>query len=131
MNNFTKEYIREADCKEIQGLRPKYFRGDAVYFRGDSTWKPSVEFVGALWTAWNNGDENSFWLPSGDQLDEEIVKICDKLKAYYVMQYSFREDEWLWTATVNQEHKSTIIGHDNNPLIAKIKLLKKLLKEKK
>ncbi len=70
------------------------------------------------------------WLLKGDQLDDEIVKICNKINMVYTFEYTPKNIEaedagfyyaWVW----GKEYKSL------NPLIAKIKLLKALFKENK
>lgn len=114
--NFSKEYINECDCPEIQGLKNgKIDKGD--------WW---VEEGGMPDTARNECFLRSgiLWLPTGDQLDEEIVKICEDSNGSYDTYYKNKS----LIVFYNDEGKS--ITQDNpDPLIAKIKLLKELLNE--
>jgi hypothetical protein len=115
--NFTKKYIKECDCEEIQGLRKVSLEYGDWYCMLDysGTW------VGRKYRTtedlmWINRNEYT-WLPTGDQLDEEIIKIIKDNR-----DYSHNDEERnYWTLhTIN----------NSNPLIAKIKLLKQLLEEK-
>ena len=113
---FTKEYIKECDCKEIQGLRKELEFDDKIL------WNMVIETVYYKVISPNPSNfirENTIWLPTGDQLDEEIVKICDKRRYIY---HLIKEKSW----------RISIVGEitvmNKNPYIAKIKLLKELLK---
>ena len=117
MNKFTPEYIELCKNEKVQGLRPILNVGDY-----------NVDIYGIFELnirAYNpDGVDNEIrkaktWLPTGDQLDEEIVKICKKNKYFYDFKYdSFCEHYYCFSG----EHHRTFT--DNiNPLIAKIKLL--------
>lgn len=129
--NFTKEYIKECDCKEIQGLR-KYLE-----FGDFTTWSNSPEKHIDTWV-YHNADKERYhlvlWLPTGDQLDDEIVKICKEKDYKYEIGYC-PILEYKVTVEVSS-FKGLGFGYimvfekfNINPLIAKIKLLKQLLKE--
>jgi len=123
---FTKEYIKECDCPEIQELRRKGLE------YGDWFW--SSIHVGIYY---KEDPELFFFLPTGDQLDEEIVKICKK------KNYTFKSDFYL-ALPKSKNHKefyeityfkwlhsycvNNIKYTHTNPYLAKIKLLKELLK---
>jgi len=74
-------------------------------------------------------DNNETWLPTGDQLDEEIVKICrEKFYSYdFLWQYYTKESEH-YSAGISADNFISHPNRNGNPLIAKIKLLKELLK---
>jgi len=126
--NFSKEYIKECDCKEIQGLRKirvgvtstGLVYGDWYFNRI----KKKIRLNARTGTT-----EFMFitWLPTGDQLDDEIVKICEEKNfAYrgYFIAYAPRDR---YRADIMQLENSE--KRSDNPLIAKIKLLKQLLKD--
>ena len=71
------------------------------------------------------------WLPTGDQLDEEIIKICrEKGYTYYFIftndNHKYYKD---YEAYLYFKHEDNNMYYQNydNPLIAKIKLLLELL----
>lgn len=128
MKNFTKEYIREADCKEIQGLRNNFKKGDWYFQKGEN---PNVAYYDCdrLILEENFMD---LWLLTGDQLDEEIVKTCKKKELEYI--FVFNPNGWGYITethdlSTSDETKFENTFQDDNPLIAKIKLLKELLNE--
>jgi len=118
---FTKEYIKEANCREIQGLHKRTYYDKCVYH-----------------------NRKYIWLPTGDQLDEEIVKICRENNYDLQIRYDKENqdyDDLMWTIIVYGMHRNEYADIcecviplacfvNDNPLIAKIKLLKQLLKEK-
>jgi len=143
MNNFTKEYMKimgyfntkeyiaECDCEAIQGIRPKIKIGDWYAFADTlRIYNTSIADRNI-----NRFGESQIWLPTGDQLDEEIIKLCKKTKLVYkVIHYS------------NDITKAFIYNSDSESgepiyakrvefqvsdvcLIAKIRLLKELIKE--
>ena len=73
------------------------------------------------------------WLPSDGWLDEEILKIC-KERNYDYNIGTTKQPNYGWWVQINDrdledpEDVILIKGHIN-PLIAKIKLLKQLIKE--
>jgi len=132
---FTKEYIKECDCKIIQNLNSKIQEGDYLILRIVKNGNPHI----TLWVQAKvptkykyKCRENIIWLPTGDQSAEEIVKILqDKKHRVYDLCYK--------TMTCNCPVTKCFIYKDEdiytytespNPLIAKIKLLKELLNEK-
>ena len=68
------------------------------------------------------------WLPTGDQLDEEIIKTCFRYEQYYIKGNMNKNTLY---GFYQQMPEKFIKITANNPLIAKIKLLKELLKGKK
>ncbi len=119
MNNFTKEYIKECDCKEIQGLRPELEKGDYVRY-GGVTRLIDVNPRGTLYAS-KHHRKYITWLPTGDDLDDEIVGICHKLGWRYCTEWNKTEFIVRLGEGINYEFS------ESNPLIAKIKLLKELL----
>lgn len=117
---FTKEYIKEADCEEIQGLRQgRLYRGDWFIQEGGY---PEVMnndcFLGM----------GNIWLPTGDQLDEEIVKICKEKEYFYEAIFVPTSKNYCMEVSTLGQHLVNR-EYDTNPLIAKIKLLKQLKEE--
>lgn len=134
---FTKEYIKECDCKEIQELRPE------ILDIGDWCFSPHTNKIFLFDEAFahffdRKGTRTIIWLPTGDQVEEEIVKIIDKNKN---LDYKFTRQGMVKKYYAEITDYSIHSGKDGyyivhsenslNPYIAKIKLLKKLLKVKK
>ena len=148
--NFTKQYIKECDCKEIQGLRYGFEFGDFFthtpeYTLGSQTIHVRSDHFDAI--EQKNTKGYTIWLPTGDQLDDEIVKIVDKFrydKNDYKehIRYDFRyfmnpipnSVEYIYSAHVLwfsgdiEDWEGIEFREKTNPLIAKIKLLKALIK---
>ncbi len=127
MKHFTLEYIKECDCKEIQELHDKIKIGDWISFNTRVS-ICSIEVV----TPHNSQflRENTVWLPSGDQLDGEIVRICNKPEGMYeyLVFYSGGDCNTVAEKMRPLAEGLNFIEFSNlNPLIAKIKLLKELL----
>ncbi len=124
MNKFSKEYIKECDCKEIQGLRVVFEHGD-WYWQPDNPKEKLYCCSGLAWDyAMSHKENYLIWLPTGDQLDEEIEKISIRNYAEY-FAIKLKSGNWRigygsYKRTENIENK------DRN--LAKIKLLKELLK---
>ncbi len=131
--NFTKEYIKECDCKEIQGLREdgvykgrpqkKFLIGDARYFvDADLILYQNIEDLYSY--------PMNIWLPTGDQLDDEIKQLCMKNP---MLRY---EASWIgtcWETYIleNDFPKPKVKFFEGNPdrNLAKILLLKALLRD--
>ncbi len=140
MKHFTPEYIKECDCKEIQGLHKVFQYGDAIMwerFESSKTKRQThdLDYLGQLTTDFERDKtRHDIWLPTGDQLDDEIVGICkEQQHDYYIEMFHGHYD---WTVKFCCSHggecskdKDGILfaENDRNPLIAKIKLLKELL----
>ena len=136
--NFNKEYIKECKAEEIQIIRrqiryeeglsyQQFYEGDYRYYE-DAPQKDNIVLVkkDELWQV-----NVHYWLPTGDQLDEEIIKIC----RYYSYRYDFIHSMDGYEVFIHndlapyQERKYYFSEPlSGNPLIAKIKLLKELLK---
>jgi hypothetical protein len=120
---FTKEYIKECDCEEIQGLRPALKYGDFTTFS-------NAPYEDHNFNSYPYCNENNsrnklvLWLPTGDQLDEEIVKICKRINCTYHTNFV---GDWVIYVDNNDSVEDTPQFVNTNPLIAKIKLLKQLL----
>ena len=101
-----KEYIKECDCKEIQTLKE--------------------------WNPYNN------WVPTGDELDDEIEKTCKG--KYERHNWNYYRTSGI-DASMRMRYYAYIADNQDRPIvgdtcaiftnrnIAKIKLLKQILKE--
>lgn len=145
MKYFSKEYVEEADCEEMQEYRKVLDYCCDVAIKTDNH-----EYKKNIYKAFSRGINNVYlfsggwdgkdvylykrsmvvWLPTGDQLEEEIEKICDEKRYEYAAFYS-----GIWVATI-EPIRNIMNGVNSkefknlNPLIAKIRLLKQLLKQK-
>lgn len=156
---FTKEYIKECDCEEIRWLLQDGFDIDGdkkrklpignyysdkkhIYISVDKE-RPAPWKCGGWWfLRLKNIDDNSdvtlefpqynklIWLPTGDRLDKEIVKICRKDNGEYVFEWIANISSYRVGMRIdkNTYYNYLYSGEHSNPLIAKIKLLKQLLK---
>ena len=135
--NFSKEYINECDCPEIQGL----FKMTAINRNNDILIGCLKNIKGSLF---HNRDEHYYlatspekviWLPTGDQLDEQIAEIFaewskDGEDLNYSFSVSFSEGYISSYEAYTNNRDCCRSFLDDNPLIAKIKLLKQLLEAK-
>ena len=134
--NFTKQYIKEADCKEIQGLKKEMIDGDWLinrdFYDKPMTWEGYIKPTLLDW-------DRIIWIPTGDQLDDEIERICKEKYEWYNWIYHVEsgldssETKMRYYAFIVDNQERPICGDTciivYNPLIAKILLLKQLLKE--
>jgi hypothetical protein len=125
---FTKEYIELCKNEKVQGLKSKLKYGD-WFAENDSRGYVGIVENEVRHNEFLYQDRNSiYWLPTGDQLDEEIVKICrEKGTREYCYSTKFYPNSVSVKAKINNDIYDYHEG--NNPLIAKIKLLIKLLEE--
>uniref|UniRef100_A0A6H1ZDD4 Uncharacterized protein n=1 Tax=viral metagenome TaxID=1070528 RepID=A0A6H1ZDD4_9ZZZZ len=130
--NFTKDYIELCKSDKIQKL--KYWKDtdgviDWLLLKtGDWLYLPLREEIWCIDEIKNFGIAN-VWLPTGDQLDEIIVKICKEGNHYTTGTSSSNK----WFVEVSSKYhkgENQIIFYDINPLIAKLKLLLQLLEVK-
>jgi hypothetical protein len=117
--NFTKEYIKECDCREIQELLDDLIEKGSYYLERNSGYVNLANHY--------TDNEGNIWLPTGDQLDQEIVQIL-RYNGYYQLTYDHPTG---WKAKLHFDWRTDemVKTQNDNPLIAKIKLLKSLLKE--
>jgi len=136
--NFSKQYIELAKNEVIQKLRPQYLQfGDFVLwerFESSKTKKQThdLDCIGQISIMGSpEKGKNDIWLPTGDQLDEQIVKICKERDLSYRIDC---ESNYLWETRCEifsyDENRMEAEAQELNPLIAKISLLIKLLEEK-
>lgn len=147
MKYFTKQYIKECDCKEIQGLKYPLMEYDAVYEKPcGGIYRVRFHIIEKGHNNFNQfgftvsptySDRNNYiWLPTGDQLDEEIIKICKKIKYDYNIGTAKKPDYGWWAQInerepIDEDEDIVIVKVNRNPLIAKIKLLKELINDGK
>jgi len=120
MNEFTPEYISLCKNDKVQWLRPEYQTGDWYLWYQASIPEIAVQ-------TFSNG-ETYTWLPTGDQLDAEIVKICKERKYVYNIKVSIYP-EVIYGCAIHKDRYNIADYYESNtnPLIAKISLLIKLL----
>ena len=128
MNNFTKEYIELCKCKEVQELRPKLKHGDWYFLKAiisgveDEPRDGEALLYGFTYL---RDRENIIWLPTGDQLDEEIIKICTGKEWDYYFIYDWNPEKYY--SEIKQNYRVVYSYNDTNPLIARLKLLLQLM----
>lgn len=134
MNNFTPEYIELCKDNRVQDLISGVHAGD-WYCMECALQENGYKIYGNLEDRdWEVDDE--IWLPTGDQLDENIIKIMTE-KSLQVKDntFSYNCGVSFHNGMVSQyeaevrDYKSGLGFLDTNPLIAKIKLLIVLLKD--
>jgi len=122
MKYFTKEYIELCKDEKIQNLRGNEWEmGDFMHYKSGE--------IDVMHPKLDNG--TPIWLPTGDQLDEEIIKV---LKNNKNLDYKFTRQgmtkEYYAEITNYKIYTGYHIIHSKNninPLVAKIKLLLELL----
>ena len=124
MNEFTPEYIELA--KKVQGLRPKLENGDRYInlFNIDT----GIMLLSNNYKIFSR--TNCIWLPTGDQIDEEIIKICHSNEKLFGRPYWQNYNPFLdrYVVAISGEYGKNFVDAEHaNPLIAKIKLLIQLL----
>jgi len=125
---FTGEYVGEAVGKEIQGLRPKL---DIYDFYVGNYFIHSIKIISPADSSdYYKARKDLTWLPTGDQLDEEIINICDEKNYNYKCYRQYKQ----WITVIDffdnscREIITKFSANSYNPLIAKIRLLKELTK---
>jgi hypothetical protein len=125
--NFTKGYIDLCKFKEIQRLRPKLEKGDWYV---DMDYYMKEKEIMLYDYDFEVNREPLIWLPIGDNLDAEIVKICKENKWCYSYFCVASDTFFSISAQKSDSGRNDITFENTNPLIAKIHLLIKLLEEK-
>ena len=122
MKYFTKEYIKECDCEEIQRLRNQFWEyGDYASINGNEP------YLVITITGQNPTNGREIFVPRSDQLDEEIIKMCKMNEVDHDIYFDYFKEKW--GAMILNEFGVFVFEERNaNPLIAKIKLLKELIK---
>jgi hypothetical protein len=128
--NFSKEYIKLCDDDRIQDLKKYLEWGDWIYYT-EQKQKSIIIKSAELGLKYNELDLKYIWLPTGDQLDRHIK---DNTSYWYCVEYKSKEygntDCNVYLYEDASQTKLYSFSH-TNPLIAKIKLLIKLLEEEK
>ena len=116
--NFSKEYIKECDCPEIQGLHKKWIRNFDYYCWGKSF---DITIFSSIYGERESmelyrRDGELIWLPTGDQLDEEIVKIC--VNKWWDYSFSFECDAEVdkYYAEIGEGNAILFANSNTNPL---------------
>jgi len=126
MNRFTQEYIELCKSEKVQGLKKKYYQGDWIIPKDKKMMVNIFDGIERL---------DYLWLPTGDQLDDEIVKICGIKKVSYGYNPGLRHNasgnEYYYASIKSYipDELGIFITNFDNPLIAKIQLLINLLEE--
>jgi hypothetical protein len=130
--NFTKEYISLCKNNKVQELRPDeveigdWYIDPNYYMAEKEPLLCGVEYIGFIPTDTIMHRDKVIWLPTGNQLDEEIIKICRKKRGLYEFKYYSKLN--LYTAEIMFTAASNFVETSKgNPLIAKLKLLIQLL----
>jgi len=151
MSNFTKDYIREADCEEIQKQKAQLDYCCEVALKTDNekyeekiyrAFAKGINNKYLLCSNWDDvvsgiyGRSRIVWLPTGDQLTEEILKRCYVYNLNlecFSEHYCKKPNCQKWGISIEADNH--VVNHEFNRevwnkdiLIAKIKLLKELLK---
>jgi len=132
---FDPEYIKLCDCEEIQELHKKFIEGDMFYPTDDKeSAYVSIDETTSDTIYENQWRENLIWLPLEHQIDHKITYLCEKDHEYHYSLY-FDSTSETWYLTIYDAFTDCVLfsedAYDENILIAKISLLKKLLKESK
>ena len=140
---FTKEYIKECDCEVIQDRKPMLEEADFISNGNKIFYLTNYEelageyvriyakSVGNNFGSFTKADERRLiiWLPTGDQLDDEIVKIIE-VGINYTSAYCKATDSYVAYIEDDETPDDYITYYSTNPLMAKIKLLKVILEYK-
>ena len=125
---FTQKYIELAKNEKVQGLRTELEYFDMYCFISNQR---EFKVYGYDIISERN---KLIWLPTGDQIEQEIVKILDKRKQEYEVKRIWRNGQFglqkepFWRVAGWWKGKTThLVYYDINPLIAKLKLLMSLL----
>jgi hypothetical protein len=133
IENITKEYIEECKCSEIQNLRPKFYDGDWIIF--ESLRLEPILFKEVSIPTYNTTRDIYIWLPQSHDFDQHIREICKKKQYTYFSFYAYHEDYDFVGEISNPneigELNKVAKEQNSNPLLARIRLLKALLKEEK
>ena len=128
--NFTKQYIELCKNDKVQELRKEIQADDWIY----ADFSKTYHFV-YMADIPNSQRDKVYWLPTGDQLDEEITKILAEMSKNgedlsYDIGVSFMDGNIsAWQVTVsNRDYEHTEMEVDLN--LAKLKLLVALLENK-
>lgn len=136
---FSKAYIKECDCELVQGLKNKLEYGDWVtsdLAELENALNDKFLVLRSEGKEWGEVEgfyrEDYIWLPTGDQLDREIVKVFRKITSkkqdyFYTYAVSFIDGEVSqWEISYqDRDYKSGFLEDDIK--LAKIQLLKHLL----
>jgi len=132
MNNFTPEYIELAKNSRVQELRG-YIRYNGrdhrIFLEGDFRYWVSGEKIIYQEIEDSYSYPENILLLTGDQLELELQKICDKAKINYSTKYFYKIKQWRARVDgyLDENSYKLINEFHSNPLIAKISLLISLL----
>ena len=130
--NFTKDYIELCKDKRIQELRSELKNFDyciVIETKNIGLYK-DFKMIACLPTdkGFHSINREMFlFLPNGDQLDEEIIKICKENMWGYETIFEYQTYYLKVFEIDDRANDITNNVCNDNPLIAKIKLLIQLL----
>lgn len=118
---FTEEYIELCKDKKIQELKEQLDE--------DSLIKSECELIRKINPDYIPQRNDFIWIPTGDEVEEEILKRCKEKEWYY--EFSLGYDKQLYAVLYKDySEQPLLIEASFNPLTAKIKLLISLLEAK-
>lgn len=132
--NLTEEYINECDCPEIQGLRKELKLYDFYTFEYGDDLYPTISICVDETLKY----KGFIWLPTGDQLTDLIFKHCHTYNLDITLYHEHHcKDCGKYCIAVEAnnanghliEKEIDIEAREYEIKLAKIKLLKELLKE--
>ena len=126
--NITKEYIELCKNPKVQGLRPELIHFD--FYSDDPPHSIGIWSCEAI-KKYSGNRKTILWLPTGDQLDQCIVDICKRHNLDYQVGTTKKPNYWWWVTITSRvgdpDENIVMVEAEENPLIAKLKLLLSLL----
>ena len=125
MNNFTEEYINLCKNSKLQELRPDFLRFD--WYKEEGYSYPLMVTLDAEMCR-SKGD---IWLPTSNQLEEMIINFCKEHKLTCHISYQFFD--WCTCyiyepgSSIDKRIRFSMVESSINPLVAKLKILLRLL----
>jgi len=131
MNDFSKEYVELCKNDKVQKICPvsPFFDGS---YAGTVDGLPGILRGHGEYVFYDEVENSNYktpvWLPQSHDLDAEIVKICNNKGAIYKTYFDGHMSNLRWWVSIRIDDSNYYLSeNDNNPLIAKISLLLKLL----
>jgi len=125
---FTKEYIKECDCEEIQRLKAKRGSSIAKIALGDWYFNRATKEI-SLFTYGTGEGLYPTWLPTSDQLDDRIVDRINNGENYSSCYCKATDSFVAFVEPDELPDASFDAFYGDSFVLAKIRLLKELLNE--